>query len=87
MSKTTERPMAPLRHILSELGLISEEDYARITGTTEKTRESWRKHGKGFPAIRLGNEYYYPIPAAKDHVEQLIQSKISKQLDISDDFI
>jgi len=84
MRKQTDRPIASLRPLLTELGLISEEDYARITGTTESTRETWRKKGRGFPAIRLGNEYYYPISQARAHVEKLLKEK---QPDDFDDFL
>ena len=70
--------MATLRPILHELGLISEEDFARMTGTTESTRENWRKRGKGFPAIKIGNHYFYSIEAGKKIVQDMVLEKVSK---------
>jgi len=72
--------MATLRPILQELDLISEEDIERITDSTEKTRESWRRHHKGFPCVRIGNKYFYPIGLAKKYVQNLVAEKHGDEL-------
>ena len=66
-----------IRHILSDLELISEPDFQNITGATDKTLESWRKHGKYFPHIRLGNNYFYPIGLAKEYLKKHIAKKVT----------
>jgi len=70
---------------LAKLDLIPEEQFECITESTSKTRESWRKHRKSFPAIRLGNKYYYPVSLAKRYIDELIERKYAA--DFSDDIL
>jgi len=75
-----------LRPMLHDLGLMSETDFERITQSTAGTRESWRKSRKGFPSIRIGNNYFYPLDLAKKHIEELITKKYPEGI-TSDDII
>ena len=76
---TDKKPtLVAIRHILSDLGLISEPDFQNITGATDETLKSWRKQGKYFPSIRLGNNYFYPIALAKKVVDEMTAEKSVK---------
>ena len=75
--------------LLKELGLMHEEEVRTLTGFTSGTQKTHRKRRTGFPCVRIGTEYYYPISLAKTYVEELIAKKYGDyQLDDQkDDFL
>ena len=55
------------------LDCLTEADFGRLTGTTQLTRESWRKRGTGPAFVRLGNRVYYPRAAVKEFIESKLR--------------
>ncbi len=73
--------------MLRDMGLMREADLCQICGITPKTAESWRKHHKGPIAVRMGNEFFYPMSWVKDHVLKLGSEKLQATTQIGEVFL
>ena len=76
---------SPTPELLHELGLISEQDIAVLTGTTDITRDNWHRRYKGPPRILIGNRRYYHREGLKRYIDALVQARVKKQSENVDD--
>jgi len=76
VSKTKEdRYMVGVRHVVGDLGLISEVDIKTITGLDDLQLAEWREGSTGFPTIRIGLNYFYPVETARQLIENIVGGK------------
>ena len=60
--------------ILAEIGFIDEYMFGEISGSTKKTRLSWRRQGKT-KYIMYGTQYLYPIKFLDEELRARVAKK------------
>ena len=70
-----QEDVARLRQLADELDCYTQDDLQLLGDIGEVTEESWRKRGKGPPAIRCGNRFLYPRPGVRVWLQSLIKER------------
>jgi hypothetical protein len=64
--------MNDINQTARDLGLLTDEEFGELTGTTESTRENWRKKRK-VPYVLIGTKYFYPVLELRELFEGRIK--------------